>query len=98
MMEPEAGNLTRIICSEAISLIARFNARVEERRRPRWERWRDWGTFPGSNGLHYNFDSRRCAIDFTQVLSHHQLSSDTATEDDFLKRYFFDDVAHRIAG
>jgi predicted DNA-binding ribbon-helix-helix protein len=33
------------------------------------------------------------------VLSHHQLSSDTATEDDFLKRYFFDDRAtpnHRM--
>jgi hypothetical protein len=28
-----------------------------------------------------------------QVLSHHQLSSDTAPEDDFLKRYFFDDLA-----
>ena len=23
------------------------------------------GAFPGSNGLHYNLDSRQCALDFT---------------------------------
>ena len=40
-------------------------APVEERRRPRWELWRVWRTFPGSNGLHYNLDPRQCTLDFT---------------------------------
>ena len=40
-------------------------APVEERRRSRWELWRDWRTFPGSNGLHYNLDPRQCTLDFT---------------------------------
>jgi hypothetical protein len=50
------------------ALIARFKptaARAEERRRPRWRRWRDWGAFPGSNGVHNNLDSGQCALDFT---------------------------------
>ena len=48
-----------------MALGAGFNALAEERRRPRWEFWRDWRTFPGSNGLHYNLDPRQCALDFT---------------------------------
>ncbi len=47
------------------ALGAGFNALAEERRRPRWEFWRDWRAFPGSNGLHYNLDPRQCALDFS---------------------------------
>jgi len=56
---PESGRRSSLISQSAL-------ARAEERRlTPRWRRWREWGACPGSNGLHYNLDSRQCALDFT---------------------------------